>query len=61
MEQARIDLGDPFDPANYPGLGRVRAMFFIDYRCFNLITPSRLRDFSVTPFREELQLSSPRP
>jgi hypothetical protein len=53
VEQARLDLGDLFDPANYPGLGRVRAMFYIDYRYFSLSTPSKLRDFSVTLFREE--------
>ncbi len=53
VEQARADLGDLFDLANYPGLGRVRAMFYLDYRYFNLNTPSKLRDFSVTLFREE--------
>jgi hypothetical protein len=53
IEQAQLDLGDLFDPQNYPGLGRVRTMFYVDYRYFSLSTPSRLRDFSVTLFREE--------
>jgi hypothetical protein len=53
VEQARLDLGDLFDSANYPGLGRVRAMFYLDYRYFSLSTASKLRDFSVTLFREE--------
>ena len=51
--QAQADLGALFDPANYPGLSRVRAMFYLDYRYFNLSTPSKLRDFSITLFREE--------
>ena len=51
--QAQADLGDLFDPTNYPGLARVRSMFYLDYRYFNLSTPSKLRDFSLTLFREE--------
>jgi len=44
-------LSELFEATDYPGLSRVRPMFYLDYRYFTLSTPSRLRDFSVVLFQ----------
>jgi hypothetical protein len=53
VQLAQAELGDLFDPADYPGPNRLRAMFYLDYRYFTLSTPSKLRDFSVVLFQQE--------
>jgi hypothetical protein len=53
VEQARADLGPLWNPLDYPGPGKVKSLFYLDYRYFSLATPGSLGNFSVRLFQQE--------
>ena len=53
VDAARERLGELFDPADYPPVGRVREAFGVNYRYFTFDTPQTLKSVSQSLFAAE--------